>query len=276
MTITRQTALWTVRGGLAVGAAVLLAACGSSANNASGGPAGFGGEGGGQGFGGGQGGFGPGASGVVGAVSGSTAQVQNAQLGQQVAVTWTASTKFTQQVSAARSIVTVGSCVTVTAPRTSATSSPTPTERPTAITAATVRVTAATNGSCGGGAGRFGGQRPSGAPSGFGTQGGQPGGGQGRPGGFRSFGAFGKVTAVSPSGFTVESDLGGQATTTTVTTTASTTYSTTSSATAAAVKDGVCLQASGNADSTGAITATRIALSQPVDGACTGGFGPRG
>ena len=273
MTIKRQTALWTVRGGLAVGAAVLLAACGSSANNASGGAGGAGAEGGGQGFGGAQGGFGPGASGQVEAVSGSTAQVQNTQ--QQVAVTWTASTKFTQEVSASRSAVTVGSCVTVTAPRTSDTSSATPTTRPTEITAATVRITAATNGSCTAGGGRFGGQRPSGAPSGFGTQGAQPGGGQGR-GGFRAFGAFGKVTAVSPSGFTVQSDFGGQSTTTTVTTTGSTTYTTTAAATASAVKEGVCLQATGNADSTGAVTATRITLSQPVSGACTSGFGPRG
>ena len=45
---------------------------------------------------GGQGG--PGGSGKVAAVSGSTAQVQGQ--GGQVAVTWTAKTTFTQQVSA--------------------------------------------------------------------------------------------------------------------------------------------------------------------------------
>lgn len=282
MTITRQTALWTTRGGLAVGAAVLLAACGSSSasTGAGGNQGGYGGPGGQGSFGGGQG-FGPGASGQVGAVSGTTAQVQNTQLNEQVAVSWTGSTKFTQEVASSKAAVTVGTCVVVRAPQTSSSTSANPAAPPTSITAASVRISAPTNGICMQG-GRFGGNggqpggAPSGAPSGFGNGSGQPGqtGGQGR--GFRSFGALGKVTAVTTNGFTVQSDFGGQSSTTTVTTTGSTTYLTTANATAAAVKQGVCLQATGSADSTGAVTATRIALSQPVSGACMSGFGPRG
>lgn len=275
MTITRQTALLTTRGGLAVGAAVLLAACGSSsASNGTGGSqGGYGGQG---GFGSGQS-LGPGASGLIEAVSGTTAQVLNTQLNEQVAVSWTSSTKFTQEVAASKAAVTVGSCVTVRAPQASSstTSSASPTVRPTSITAASVRISASANGTCAQGGGRFGGQgvgAPSGAPSGFGTRTGQPG--QGRS--FRSLGAFGKVTTVTANGFTVQSDFGGQTSTTTVTTTGSTTYMTTANATSAAVKQGACLQATGSADSTGAVTATRIALSQPVGGACTSGFGPRG
>ena len=276
MTITRQTALWTTRGGLAVGAAVLLAACGSSlaSTGAGGSQGGYGGPGGQGGFGSGQG-FGPGASGQVEAVSGSTAQVRNTQLNEQVAVTWTNSTKFTQEVAASKAAVTVGTCVAVRAPQTSSSASASATARPTSIAAASVRITAPTNGTCTQGRGRFGGS-PTGAPSGFGTPTGQPGsaGGQGR--GFRAFGAFGKVTAVTATGFTVQSDFGGQTSSETVITTGSTTYLTTASATSAAVTMGACLQATGSADSTGAVTATRIALSQPVGGACTSGFGPRG
>ena len=280
MTITRHTALWTVRGGLAIGAAILLTACGSSTSNASGGPSGNAGQGtnGGQGgFGGGQGGFGPGASGQIEAISGQTAQVQNTQLNQQVAVTWNGSTKFTQEISVSKSEVTVGSCVVVRAPQSSASAGASQTARPTSITAASVRISAPTNGTCTQAGGRLGGQgRPSGASTPSAGQSGQPGfgGGQGR--GFRAFGAFGKVTAVTASGFTVQSDLGGQTTTTTVMTTGSTTYLSTASATSAAVKVGDCMQATGTADSTGAVTATRVSLTQPVNGACTSGFGPRG
>lgn len=283
MTITRQTALWATRGVIAAGAAVLLAACGSAPAGPGAGALNQNGDGGSgrSGFGAGQG-FGPGASGQVEAISGKTAQVQNRQLNQQVAVSWTDSTKFTQEVAATRAAVTVGSCVVVRTPVSTSSAAAEPTARPTAITAGSVRITQPVNGTCAGGGGRFGGAGqgapggfPSGVPSGFGTPG-QFAGGQGRPGGARGFGAFGKVTAVSAGGFTVASTFGGQTRTTTVTTTGSTTYSTTAAASSAAVKVGVCLQATGSADSTGAVTATRVAVSQPVDGTCTGGFGPRG
>lgn len=291
MTLTRTTAVWTTRGAIGLGAVALLAACGSSpaASDSGPGSVGYGGPEGqnSQGaFGGGQG-FRPGASGKIEAITGSTAQVQNTQLNQQVAVTWNASTTFSQEVATSRSEVKVGSCVVVTAPSTTASASTAPSTAaptmPTAITAASVRITQATDGTCTAGGGRPGtgdGQRPAGQPGGqfTGAPGGQnPGEGNGqRRGGFRSFGAFGKVTAVSASGFTVQSDFGGQATSATVTTTGSTTYMTNGTATSAAVEMGACMQAQGTADSTGAVTATHIAISQPVDGSCTGGFGPRG
>ena len=55
----------------------------------------------------------PGASGKVAAVDGTTIQVQSPQDGQ-VAVTWTASTTFTQEVAASLADVKVGDCVVVT------------------------------------------------------------------------------------------------------------------------------------------------------------------
>jgi hypothetical protein len=58
------------------------------------------------------GGRSPGGSGEVTDVSGSTAQVKGQD--SQVAVTWTDSTTFTQQVAATAADVAVGSCVTVT------------------------------------------------------------------------------------------------------------------------------------------------------------------
>src|SRR6476661_9461494 len=53
----------------------------------------------------------PGVSGLVAAITGSTAQVQGAN--QQTAVTWTRTTRFTEQVAASASAVTVGECVMV-------------------------------------------------------------------------------------------------------------------------------------------------------------------
>lgn len=220
----------------------------------------------------------PGGSGEVTDVSGSTAQVKGQDA--QVAVTWTGSTTFTQQVAATAADVAVGSCVMVTSAGTGSRSTDT-------VAAATVRITEATDGTCatpgggragGGGAppaGAEGGQAPSGErptdrPSG--APGGQ-GGGQAR-GGF----AVGKVTAVTGAGFTVSSQQlgagsGATATTVTVTISAGTTYTTTAVASASDVKVGVCVTSRGDADDTGAITATSIAVTQPVDGACTTGFG---
>src|SRR6478752_1999428 len=105
-------------------------------------------------------------------------------------------------------------------------------------TAATVRVMAASDdGGCGFGGG---GQRPEGAPSGMPTD--RP---SDRPsdrpdGGGRGFGTVGEVTAVSGTGFTVSATQPGAD------------------------------------DATGAVAATTISVSQPVDGECTGGFGMGG
>lgn len=224
----------------------------------------------------------PGVDGTVAAVTGSTAQVQNPQTGQ-VAVSWTGSTRFTQQVAASLSAVKAGECVMVAPTQTSASAS----SQPTSITAATVRISKPVNGSCAAfGRGGPGGGRPSfsqgaaggdftppsGAPSGF------PSGGPGRGRTFGGFGAFGTVTAVSGTGFTVKSVFpsgGGASTGSTsvsVSVNGSTSYTTDAAAHPTDVKVGVCLRAQGSTDSTGAVTARTIALSQPVGGQCTAGF----
>jgi hypothetical protein len=221
----------------------------------------------------------PGAFGEIAAVQGKTLQVQNAQSGQ-VAVTWTAKTEITQQVAAARADVAVGSCVMAGSdtPATDASSDADP------VNATTVRISQPVDGSCDGGFGSRA-DAPTGAPSGMpsgappsGAPSGAPSGGPG--GGPRVFGggAVGEVTAVSADGFTLESTLPGStdARTVTVTVSADTTYSTDAKADGSALKVGRCVQASGDADSTGAITASRIGVSDPVDGQCGGGFGITG
>jgi hypothetical protein len=219
----------------------------------------------------------PGGSGKVTDVSGSTAQVQSQTA--QVAVTWSGSTTFTQQVSVKSSAIKVGSCVMVM-------SSATTTSTTDTVQASSVRIIPATNGansgSCtfgrGGGANRPQGQggtpptaRPSGAPS----------NGTGR-GGFG--GTFGKITNVSSTGFTVSSVArpAGTSSSTdapksvTVVTGAKTTYTSTAKASSADVKVGRCVTSQGKADDTGAIAATSIAITDPVNGECGfGGFGGR-
>ena len=209
----------------------------------------------------------PGAFGEIAAADGKTLQVQG-QAGQ-VAVTWTAKTDITQQVAAALSDVAVGSCVMV--------GSADQGEDASAVTAASVRISQPVDGSCQGGFG--GGDRPSGAPSGMPSgapPSGMPSDGA-RPGGG---GALGQVTAVTAVGFTVESTLPGAdaATTVTVTVAVATTYSASAAADGSALEVGRCVQATGDADSTGAVTATRISVTDKVDGSCTGmgGLGGRG
>lgn len=198
---------------------------------------------------------GPGASGLVAAVSGRTMQVQSAGSGQ-VAVTWTAETAFLEQVAGSSADVTVGTCVLVTADG--------GTEDGEPVAADAVRITEAaedggcTGGSGGGPGGGPGGERPEGMPTDRPTD---------RPAGFG--GTAGKVTAVSTTGFTVESaEVDVE-----VTVDAETTYSTTAEADAAAAEVGRCVTAVGEADDTGAVTATRINVSDPVDGECSAGRG---
>ena len=50
-----------------------------------------------------------------------------------------------------------------------------------------------------------------------------------------------------------------------------TTFLTTTTAKAASIKVGSCVRATGTTDDTGALTATALVLSQPVDGSCTSG-----
>jgi hypothetical protein len=144
-----------------------------------------------------------------------------------------------------------------------------------AVTATTVRISQPVDGSCQGG---FGGRGsaplggPSGMPSGAPPSGAPSGGSSGGP---RAFGgATGAVTAVSADGFTVDSTRPGSDDTQSVavTVSADTTYSTSVDADGSALEVGRCVQATGDADSTGAITATRIGVSDPVDGQCGGAF----
>jgi hypothetical protein len=253
----------------ACGAAVLLlgaAACGSDdKDNTDGRTTGRTGEQGGpQNQQGGPDGQFPGANGKVAAIDGSTAQVQGMQ--GQVAVTWTGSTTFTKQVSAALSDIKVGDCVAVGSAEQSSSSSPS-----TKVTADTVRITQPTNGSCalgmrgpGGDQGsgpQFNGTPPSDAPE-----------GAERPQIRGLGGAVGEVTAVSSGGFTVSSVMPGSDDTTAVTVTVDgdTTYSTTAKGAATDVKVGICVQASGTTDDTGAVAAKTIAVSPPEDGDCGG------
>jgi hypothetical protein len=203
---------------------------------------------------------GSGGSGKVTDVSGSTAQVQGGDA--QVAVSWTGKTTFTQQVDAKASAVKVGSCVMVT---------PTDPSKSTGtkVSAASVRVTKQVDGTCTPKGGRLRTQ------NGDGPQGGRPsdmpsgGPGPGRVGGF----AIGEVTSVTSTGFTVSArrlgpDADAKTTMVEVTTSDDTTYTTTGSASATDVKVGVCVTSRGKADDTGAIAATSIAVSRPVDGEC--------
>ncbi len=257
-----------------------LAACGGGGDDAT--AAGGQGAGAQEGAGPGRGGPGgvPGTFGEVAAVSGSTAQVQNQQAGQ-VAVTWTGSTTFTQQVSATLADVKAGTCVMVTSADPGADASAS--EPATEVVATSVRIVPATAaGGCTFGGGR--GQRPSGVPSDRPSRGGTPPSGAPSDGTgrrFGGFGTFGEVSAVSGAGFTVTStgrdvgsnDSAAASVEVTVTVTDDTSYTTTAKASAAAVKVGRCLQAQGDADDTGAVTATSIAVSAAVDGECTGGGG---
>jgi hypothetical protein len=270
---------------VASAAALLLSACGGSG---SGSPAsdvqsnGTGQQG--QSTRGGQVGRAPGTFGLVAQISGTTLQVQSADA--QTAVTYSPATTFSQTVSTSKSAVKVGDCVVVRSETgtasgsLSATGSPTaPPTQPSAVTAASVDVSAATGGQCAGG--------------GFGGFGGGPGAGQGqRGGGQRTFAAatFGQVTSVSGTGFVVSAETfagrgsgtpGSTATTrpsasptfttrpVTVTTSSSTTYTTAKAATAKALAVGKCVAARGQADDTGAVAATSIAISPADNGQCT-------
>ena len=260
-----------------------LTACGSSSGNGSSGQSGQAGQSGqgGNGYGrpqgGGQGGGFPGASGKVAAVSGKTAQVQSTD--SQTAVTWTSSTRFTREKKVTAAAVKVGACVMAMPARTATSSSPSSPSDSSTVAAATVRILSASGDCTSGLGGRFrsgsgggfgGGTPPSGMPSGAPTNLPSAGGGAVRFGGF---GAIGKVTAVSGSGFTVSADRNGSTTKVAVTTSSSTTYTENAKASASDVKVGTCMTAQGSTDSTGAVTARTVALSDAVNGSCTLGLG---
>ena len=207
----------------------------------------------------------PGADGKVAAVDGRTAQVQGAD--GQVAVTWTAATSFTTEVAGTLADVKVGTCVAV-----GSDDQPSGSTANSTVAARTVRIIARTNGSCAPS------MRGPGAPDGSGPQtNGAPPPGAGEDGArpqLRIGGAVGEVTAVSATGFTVESVLPGKdaagTSAVTVTVGADTAYTKTARGRASDVEVGVCVTAMGTTDDTGAVTARTIAVSQPRDGQCGG------
>jgi hypothetical protein len=170
-------------------------------------------------------------------------------------VNFSGSTTFTDRASGTLADVTAGSCVVVTGTG-------------TPVAAQSVEISAGTANGCalGGGGGGLRPQngnssrppRPSGANN----------NGQGR-------GAFGKVTTVSATGFTVQQDnrQTGATTDVQVTVDGSTTYTKSESANSSALKVGECVAATGQADDTGAVTAKTISISQAGPNGCSVGGG---
>lgn len=227
-------------------------------------------------------GFRPAASGVIAAITGRTLQVQSES--EQTAVTYSAGTKFTAERTTNLAAVTAGSCIVATAKTNKASST-----QVHDLTADDVRIEPARNGSCGGGPRANGpvGAGPSGfptsVPSGGVVQGAPP---SGAPNGARTMvgsAIAGKVTAVHGTTITVAMTVLGTSSSTSNTTgtvhvTDATDYTTTGAATHAALKVGLCAVVSGAADNTGAVAATRIALSRKTNGSCNLviGGGPNG
>ncbi|WP_418058575.1 DUF5666 domain-containing protein [Pimelobacter simplex] len=212
----------------------------------------------------------PGTSGQIAAVDGKVLQVRSPMSGQ-VAVTVTDQTKVTDQVAGTYADVTVGSCVVVRSaadPASASAGSGTDTE--TATTASAVAVQASGDDGC---TGPGAGERPSGMPTDRPTD--RPsdrpsdltGGAPGRMGGV-AFGVRGEVTSVADGSFVVTSPGPDGDRTVTVTVDSTTTYTHQAAATAAALTQGRCVQVSGDADDTGAVTATAIQVSDAVEDQC--------
>lgn len=205
----------------------------------------------------------PGTDGKIAAIAATTMQVQNPQTGQ-VAVRWTATTKFTHPVSVALTAVKAGDCVVAASAGATSNSSP--------LTATEVMISAPVNGQCGGPA-RAGGQGPgtlpSGAPRSFPS---------GTTGGFSGTGSFvaGKVTSVSGSSIVVAArQLGPNSSSTTsrtVSVDAKTKISTQRATTSKSLRVGLCVNAQGKADSAGTVTATSVRITPATNGQCTFGF----
>jgi hypothetical protein len=251
------------------------------------------------------------ASGSVAAITGTTMEVQNPSTGQ-TAVTWTASTQFSQTVSKTVASLSPGDCLTITGTA-SKSSKTTIAARSITVSAppATGSCTALGRVSVGGGPGTA-------APAGgfrFRTGGGGGfGGGSGgtRPsfprsgsGGFRGFPvgniaiARGKVTAVSGSTVTVSGfdvtpstlrptskssssksksktppkPVTPKTETLKITTTGSTSLSETQASTSSSLAVGDCVSAFGPAASNGAVTASTVRITSTGGKSCTAAFG---
>jgi hypothetical protein len=238
------------------------------------------------------GGAAPAAYGLAAEITGSSIEVQDPATGQ-VTVNFTTSTAFSQTKTVTAVAIKVGGCVTAIGARTGPASgaggaaSPAPSASgqraaaPTSFTAASVVISPAVNGSCSatafGGGGRgarpSGSVRPTGArPSGSGGFGSGFGGG-----GFGTGVASGKVSQLAGSVMQLQVPARGNqpASVDTVTLAASTTYTQTATVTSTALKVGECVSATGKADSSGTVAATRIALSTAGPNGCTTGLGRR-
>lgn len=214
----------------------------------------------------------PGTSGTTAAVTSTHLEVQNPAVGQ-VTVNYSSATRITRTVAINRRALTAGSCVAVTpasaGPASTGPNSASPAPAGGPVTARLVTISAATAGGCLSGAFRGG----RGAESGPSSVARSP-----RPSSGRRFGGvFGKVTAVSGSGFAVQGRQAGGASgtgandataTVTVITTPTTSYTTTVAAKGNALKVGQCVTAVGPADSTGAISARSISIRLPGPNGC--------
>ncbi len=216
---------------------------------------------------------GPAASGEIADITGSTMQVQNPQSGQ-VAVSWSAGTKFSHTVATTLAAVKAGSCVTAMAPSgTSATAK--------AFTTTSLIVSRANAGGCTGGL-QPGRNRPSGVPTdALPPSGARPSGAG--PSGVRrpNAGALasGKVVSVSGSRLVIAArsfGAGNIATTQkTVTVGAATKITTEAATTSASLKVGRCVTAEGKADTSGTVAATTVRITDATSGRCAITFGGR-
>lgn len=212
---------------------------------------------------------GNGTSGLIADVSGSTLQVQGTS--GQTAVTYTAKTTFTSEVAGSAADLAAGLCVAGMGTTSDGT-----------VTAARLSLTTATDEGCADGPGADrGGERPGGDQGG--TPGEPPSGAPtdmpsgmptDRPSGAPDGDAgemtnlSGQITKVDGHQVTVKAT---DSTETTFTLSDETSISKTEKTTAKAAKVGVCAMAQGDTDSTGAVAATSVRLSEATDGACTAG-----
>lgn len=261
-------------GALASGAVLvaLLVGCGGTDEPAATDPAGAEADAGGapSGVPGRAGGGMPGAPGTVGliaAVDGDVLQVQSQMTGQ-VAVTVADATTITEQTAATLADVTAGVCVVVRSTDAAGDSGDPSDEAPTEVEAASVAVSPASADGCtGGGLGGPGGGGPAGGERATDLPSDLPADGRGGPAGGRpgGFGTVGEVTSVDDGGGFVVEGPNGEVT---VSVTAATTFTQQVEASSAALEAGRCARVEGDADDTGAITASAIQVSDAVDDQC--------
>jgi Domain of unknown function (DUF5666) len=206
--------------------------------------------------------------GPVVATKGSTFTITTSLSPSGKSVVSAASARITEQATAPRSSLKVGSCVMATGARSAK----------GVVTATRISISQPVKGQCGGGffgRGVGGGTRPGGGPPPSGTRR-PPTGGAAGGSGFRngSFGfAFGSVTKLDGSTLTVKSAFGGTARTTTVTFTPKTTLGETKTVKVGDVALKSCAFVRGSSTDKGlTVKATDVAITPETNGKCTSGF----